>query len=153
SYPSQGGSSGGSDLFSTALSFLSSRKSQYEEQPDVDEEHMVQSHQALYNNQDEGQQHDSKSLGAGAAMQALKMFTSGSGGSSGDKNEFIGMAMAQASKLWDQKSGSGAVAGDKQSAINSAAEMAFKMYMKSQGSGSSGTGGPAGLMSLASKFL
>ena len=115
SYPSQGGGGGGSgsgsssDLFSTALSFLSSRKSQYEEQPDVDEEHMVQSHQALYNNQDEGQQHDSKSLGAGAAMQALKMFTSGSGGSSGDKNEFIGMAMAQASKLWDQKSGSGSV--------------------------------------------
>lgn len=31
--------------------------------------------------------------------------------------------------------------------------MAFKMYMKSQGSGSSGTGGPAALMSLASKFL
>ncbi|PYI08740.1 hypothetical protein BO78DRAFT_395345 [Aspergillus sclerotiicarbonarius CBS 121057] len=154
SYPSQGGSSSGgssgSDLFSTALGFLSSRKSQYAEQPDVDEEHMVRSHQALYNNQDEGQQHDSKSLGAGAAMQALKMFTSGSGGSSGDKNEFIGMAMAQASKLWDQKSGSGSVAGDKQSAINSAAEMAFKMYMKSQGSGSSGTGG---LMSLASKFL
>lgn len=72
----------------------------------------MQSHQQLYNGgggYGEEQQHDSKSLGAGAAMQALKMFTSGGGGSSGDKNEFIGMAMAQASKLWEEKSGSGNV--------------------------------------------
>lgn len=74
----------------------------------------MQSHQQLYNGGGGGygqeqQQHDSKSLGAGAAMQALKMFTSGGGGSSGDKNEFIGMAMAQASKLWEEKSGSGNV--------------------------------------------
>jgi hypothetical protein len=31
--------------------------------------------------------------------------------------------------------------------------MAFKMYLKSQMSGSEGTGGPSGIMSLASKFL
>lgn len=43
--------------------------------------------------------------------------------------------------------------GDKQSAINSAGEMALKMYMKSNGSGSFGTGGPSGLMGIASKFL
>lgn len=176
-------SSSDSSLFSSALGFLSDRKSQYSEQPDIDEEHLVQSHQRLYNGGGGGgyggeqQQHDSSSLGAGAAMQALKMFTSGGGGSSGgDKNEFIGMAMAQASKLWEEKAGSGNVvshilfflwwwwwcgltgvcfgqSGDKQSAVNSAAEMAFKMYMKSQGSGSSGTGGPGALMSLASKFL
>lgn len=107
-------SSGDSSLFSSALGFLSDRKSQYSEQPDIDEEHLVQSHQQLYNGGGGGygeeQQHDSKSLGAGAAMQALKMFTSGGGGSSGgDKNEFIGMAMAQASKLWEEKSGSGNV--------------------------------------------
>ena len=74
----------------------------------------MQSHQRLYNGGGYGgeqQQHDSSSLGAGAAMQALKMFTSGGGGSSGggDKNEFIGMAMAQASKLWEEKAGSGNV--------------------------------------------
>ncbi|PWY89209.1 hypothetical protein BO70DRAFT_359496 [Aspergillus heteromorphus CBS 117.55] len=148
-------------LFSSALSFLSERKSQIAEQSDdIDEEHLVQSHQALYNGggsggyggeqqQQQQQQHDSSSLGAGAAMQALKMFSSGGG--SGDKNEFIGMAMAQAGKLWEENAGGGNVSGSKQSAINSAAEMAFKMYLK--GSGSSGTGGPAGLMSLASKFL
>ncbi|PYH91293.1 hypothetical protein BO71DRAFT_401461 [Aspergillus ellipticus CBS 707.79] len=140
-------------LFSSALGFLSERKTQYAEQSaDLDEEHLVRSHQAAYGGeqqqQQQQQQHDSSSLGAGAAMQALKMFSSGGGG--GDGNAFIGMAMAQAGKLWEEKAGSGSVSGDKQSAINSAAEMAFKMYMKSQGSGSSGTGG---LMSLASKFL
>lgn len=31
--------------------------------------------------------------------------------------------------------------------------MALKMYMKGQGSGLGGSGGPSGLMGLASKFL
>ncbi|RAH45642.1 uncharacterized protein BO95DRAFT_322159, partial [Aspergillus brunneoviolaceus CBS 621.78] len=146
---------GSSDLFQKALGYITNRhSSQEEDDDDIDESQMVQSHQAVYNS-NEGQQHDSKTLGAGAAMQALKMFTSGSSGASGSggKNEFIGLAMAQASKLWEEKSSSGMASGDKQSAINQAAEMALKMYMKSQGSGSSGTGGPAGLLSLASKFL
>ena len=61
----------------------------------------------------------------------------------------IGMAMSEASKLFDQQSGMGNVAGgtDKQSAISSAAKMALQMYMKNQG------GGSGGLMSLASKFF
>ncbi len=75
------------------------------------------------------------------------------GGSSGggSQNQFVGMAMSEASKLFDQQSANGSVAPgtDKQSAVNSAAKMAFQMYMKSQGGGSGG----GGLMSLASKFL
>ncbi|KAL5357307.1 hypothetical protein BJX96DRAFT_144247 [Aspergillus floccosus] len=141
-------------LFNTALSFLNERKSQYSDPNayDVDENELVSSHQRLYNNS--GGSHDSNSLGAGAAMQALKMFSSGESGSSGqDKNAFIGLAMAQAGKLWEEKNSEGSASGDKQTAVNKAAEMALKMYMKSQGSGSSGTGGPGGLMSLASKFL
>jgi hypothetical protein len=44
-----------------------------------------------------------------AAMQALKMFTGGQGGGSGggSQNQFVGMAMAQAAKLFDQQSASG----------------------------------------------
>jgi hypothetical protein len=47
-----------------------------------------------------------------AAMQALKMFTGGSSGSAGaagggGQNQFVGMAMAQAAKLFDQQSSSG----------------------------------------------
>jgi len=91
-------------------------------------------------------------------MQALKMFSGGGGSSggsqsqSGSQNQFVGMAMSEASKLFDQQSSQGQVASgtDKQSAINSAAKMAMQMYMKSQGGGSSGAGG---LMSLASKFM
>ncbi|RJE26932.1 hypothetical protein PHISCL_00739 [Aspergillus sclerotialis] len=148
-------------LFNSALSFLENRKSHYAEPSnnDIDEDKYMRAHQSLYSGQDDESHHDSDSLGAGAAMQALKHFTSGgSGGSDSgglDKNKLIGMAMAQAGKLWDEKNGAGKASGDKQSAINSAAEAALKMYMKGQGGGIGGTGGPStsGLMGLASKFL
>ncbi|KAN0084754.1 hypothetical protein V8E54_001221 [Elaphomyces granulatus] len=126
---------------------------------DIDENHMVSAHQSLYGGQGQqgggrpqGQPHDENSLGAGAAMQALKMFTSG-GSSGGGKNEFIGMAMAQAGKLWEQQSSAGNANTDKQSAINKAAEMAYKMYSKGEGGMLGGTGGPSGLLSLAGKFF
>ncbi len=87
-------------------------------------------------------------------MSRLKMFSGGGsgGGSSGGQSQMIGMAMSEASKLFDQQNGMGNVQGgtDKQSAVNSAAKMAFQMYMKSQGGGG---GGASGLMSLASKFF
>jgi len=127
---------------------------------DIDENHMVSAHQSLYGGQGQqgggrpqGQPHDENSLGAGAAMQALKMFTSGGSSSGGGKNEFIGMAMAQAGKLWEQQSSAGNANTDKQSAINKAAEMAYKMYSKGEGGMLGGTGGPSGLLSLAGKFF
>ncbi|KAF9894612.1 hypothetical protein FE257_006500 [Aspergillus nanangensis] len=155
-------------LFNTALSFLKERKSDYKntDSYEIDEAEMVSSHQRVYGGDDTSA--DSRSLGAGAAMQALKMFSGGGGGDSssgagGDKNAFIGLAMAQAGKLWDQKNSQGAATEDKQGAVNKAAEMALKMYMKSNGGGSSGTGGVGGLMGgsgdvgglmkLAAKFM
>lgn len=105
-----------SSLFNTALSFIKDRKSEYAQRDnyDIDESHMVQSHQELYGGGGEERAHDSNTLGAGAAMQALKMFTSGGGsessasGSGGmDKNKLIGVAMAQAGKLWEEKNSSG----------------------------------------------
>lgn len=90
-----------------------------------------------------------------AAMQALKMFTGGSSGSSSgsSQNAFMGSAMAQAAKLFDQQSASGNVqsGASKQDAVSSAAQYALQMFMKSEMGGSSG--GSSGLMSLASKFL
>jgi hypothetical protein len=83
-----------------------------------------------------------------------QMFTSGGGGQGQDsQNQFIGMAMSEASKLFDQQQGQGQGQGqiapgtDKQSATNSTAKMALSMYMKNQG------GDWGGLMSLASKFM
>ena len=95
-------------------------------------------------------------MGSAAAMQALKMFSGGgSSGSAGgnSQNAFVGMAMAQASKLFDSQSAAGNVSSgaSKESAIQQAGEMALKMYMQSQGG--SGGGGMSGLMGMASKFL
>ncbi|KAL1855599.1 hypothetical protein Plec18167_004062 [Paecilomyces lecythidis] len=147
-----------SSFFSQAASFLNQNKDRVSSNSDIDEEQAVKAHKSLFGGGgDSNQQHDSQSVGAGSAIEALKMFTQGGGGSGlgggGDeKSKLIGMAMAQASKAWDQQGGN--ASGDKQSAINSAAEMALKMYMKNQGgSGLGGTGGPSGLLSLASKFL
>jgi hypothetical protein len=69
-------------------------------------------------------------------MQALKMFSGGGGGQGGQgsqgggnsQSQFMGMAMSQASKLFDQQSANGNVqsGANKQSAIESAAKMAFQ---------------------------
>lgn len=90
-------------------------------------------------------------MGSAAAMQALKMFSGGSNGDKQDQNSqnaFVGMAMAQASKLFDQQSAEGNVASEasKESAVEKAGEMALKMYLK-------GSGQDKGLMGLAAKFL
>jgi len=91
-------------------------------------------------------------MGQAAAMQALKMFTGGSGGGSsgGTQNEFVGMAMSHASQLFDQQSASGNLHpnASKEGAVQEAAGMAMKMYMQSEMSGGGG-----GLMSMASKFM
>ena len=100
---------GNSDLFSNAMSFIQGRGSSAG-QGDIDEQHAVNAHQAMYGGgSDQGQTHDSNTVGTGAAMQALKMFTGGGSSDGGmDKNKLMGMAMAQAGKLWDEKEGNGA---------------------------------------------
>jgi len=146
------GDSGDSGIFSSVLSALGQNK-QNIGNSHLDEQHAVQSHQQFYGNGGgSGQQADSGSMGSAAAMQALKMFTGGQSGNSqggNGQNAFVGMAMGQASKLFDKQSAQGNVASgaSKESAIQQAGEMALKMYTKSQGGGSSG------LMGLASKFL
>lgn len=94
-------------------------------------------------------------MGSAAAMQALKLFSSGqAGGQSQSQSQFVALAMAEASKLFDQQASQGKVAGNssKDSAVMQAGEMALKMYMKSQ-AGGGGSSGAGGLLSLASKFM
>ena len=87
------------------------------------------------------------------------MFTGGGSGSGGmgsqgggnSQSQFVGLAMSEASKLFDQQSSQGGVSGSKESTVQQAGAMALKMYMKSGGMG--GGGGSGGLMSLASKFM
>lgn len=98
-----------SSLFSQALNFVQERRSagQYNESDEVDEAHAVDSHRRY---EEGGDNMNSQDLGAGAAMRALQSFNSGSGEETGggrDQNAFIGMAMAQAEKMWEEKNGRG----------------------------------------------
>ena len=68
-------SGGGSDsnMFSQAMSFVNQNKSHLQNQ-DIDHSQMIGAHQALYGDGQGGnQQHSANTLGAGAAMNALKV--------------------------------------------------------------------------------
>ena len=83
--------------------------------------------------------------------QAFKSFTSG-GGSSGGGNtqsKLIGMAMSEATKLFE--SSGGAASGNKQDVVNSAAMTVMKLLVQSKFSGMIGggdSGGLGGIMSM-----
>lgn len=111
---------GNSALFDNALSFIKQRagslsgsNNNSDDQHEIDEEHAVRAHQSLFGAGSAGaaESHDAWSVGAGAAMQALKMFIMEPGGESQggfDLNRLVGLAMAQAGKIWDEKEGGGA---------------------------------------------
>ncbi|KAM0342077.1 hypothetical protein ACHAPU_009690 [Fusarium lateritium] len=148
------GSSGDKDLFGSILGALGQKQNKLADE-DLDEEDAIKQHKETYNN--DNSQQDSKSLGTAAAMQALKMYTQGQSQSSTGSNSqtaFLGLALAEASKLFDNKAASGKVSDgtSKESVIQQAGEVALKMYFKNQ-AGGGGQGGSGGLMGLATKFL
>lgn len=98
-----------------------------------------------------GQQQQQESSGGMGGMLSSMM----GGGSSkqsqgGSQNQFVGMAMGEASKLFDSQQANGQVAQgtNKQDVVNAAAKQALKFYLKSEMGGGGG-----GLMSMASKFM
>ncbi|KAI1434089.1 hypothetical protein GGR50DRAFT_664783 [Xylaria sp. CBS 124048] len=151
------GKSGDANLFSNMLGALG-RKKQSLAGEDVDEAEAVRSHKQYYSEGgNDGYEADDRSMGSAAAMQALKMFIGGQSGNTAEQSSqgaFVGLAMAEASKLFDHRASQGTVSSSstKESAVMEAGEMALKMYMKSQGTGVSGSGA-SNLMGLASKFL
>lgn len=127
---------------------------------DVDEEDAIKQHENFYGSGGHNQQANSNNVGAAAAMQAAKMFNSGSNeDAKGGQNKLIGMAMAQAAQLFDQQQAQGKTSegATKQDAVAKAAQMALKFYMKSEagggGSGGGSSGGIGGLLNIASKFM
>ncbi|KAB5578450.1 hypothetical protein GE09DRAFT_1280811 [Coniochaeta sp. 2T2.1] len=153
----QAGDSGDASFFSSILGSLTEKKRQVANE-DIDEDEAVQSHRSFFGSSTPPQTATPKSMGSAAAMQALKLFSSGqAGGKSQSQGQFIALAMAEASKLFDQQASQGKVAegSSKNSAVMQAGEMALKMYLKSQAgaSGASGSGGASGLLGFASKFM
>lgn len=149
------GDSGDASLFSTAASFLKSQYTKSDDDDDIDEHRAKEAHDRAYN-QNQGGSLDAKSMGAAAALQAFKQFQQGgAAGSNGHNNQkdgqskLLGMAMAQAAKLFDS-SGGAASGGQKQDAVNSAGKMVMKLIMKQKLQSVGGGGG--GLASMIGKF-
>ncbi|KAM3516253.1 hypothetical protein MY11210_000012 [Beauveria gryllotalpidicola] len=148
----QSGGRGGNDIFSSVLSSLTHKEDDLK-QGDVDEKDAAHQHDQVYNKGDNNT--SVNAMGTAAAMQALKKFTSGGQQQNGGKNDFVSLAMGEASKLFDSKAANGSVASgaEKQSVIQKAAEVAMKLYFKSQLQQSGGSGGLGGLASMASQFI
>ncbi|KAK1458854.1 hypothetical protein CCUS01_09108 [Colletotrichum cuscutae] len=93
------GSHGDTDLFSSVLGALTQKKGQLRNE-DIDEDEAVNKHKKYFgdDDDDDDEKADDKGLGAAAAMQALKMFSSGqTGGQKQSQGGFAGLAMAEAS--------------------------------------------------------
>ncbi|KAF7555054.1 hypothetical protein G7046_g6643 [Stylonectria norvegica] len=140
------GSSGNNDMFSNILNAVGQKQGKLANE-DIDEEDAVRKHQKTYNDDDDENSTTESSLGTAAAMQALKLFNKGETG--GSQSAYLGLAMSEASKLFDNKSAQGKVSpsASKDNVVQKAAEMAMKMYFKSQGQQQGGLAG------LASKFM
>jgi len=142
------------DLFSQGLSFVKSKLGGGGSH-EIDEDHVQNAHAEAYQKGNSGSL-PASALGSAAALQALKSFTSGGSSSSSGGNsqsKLVGLAMAEASKLFDSNGASG---GSKQDAVNGAAETVIKLLVKSKfksAIGGGDSGGLGGLASLAGKFI
>ena len=103
-------------FFARAIGFISEHKDRLKGE-EIDEGKAVDAHQTLYGSGSTSSEktHDAEFLGSGAAMQALKMFLESknekdsNGKAAGDEgqNRLIGIAMAQAGKLWERDNKAG----------------------------------------------
>ncbi|MCJ1407912.1 hypothetical protein MMC19_001983 [Ptychographa xylographoides] len=171
-------------LYQNAIDHLNNNHAAIANSP-VDMGQIQSAHTSLYPQNgsvggNSGQQHNAQSLGMGAAMQAMHQFAKPSGGQSGGQsggggggfpaisslmggsgggaaaqNPMVGMAIAEAEKLFNSSNTNVAPGTSQQSVVTSAAEQAFKMYMNAQSGGGGGAGGGAGsgMMSLVGKLL
>ncbi|KAL8414168.1 hypothetical protein RB594_005408 [Gaeumannomyces avenae] len=128
----------------------------------------IKNHKKYFDDDEDDDDDDvnERNMGTAAAIQALKTFTghgaadtSATGGAAAPgKSQFIGLALSEASKLFDKQSAQGKVSSGstKESAVMQAGEMAYKIYLKSKGDAPAAGpgGGVGGLMDLmASKFM
>jgi hypothetical protein len=136
----------------TAANYLKSQEGNIS--GDVDDDQLIQNHDKVNNT---NEQVHSSQIGDAAALSSIKNVLGGSGGGSsggGDmQSKIIGLAMAQASKLFDDKSASGQATGSKQDAMNSAGESAMKLMLKYKMNSAIGGGSSSGLSSLLGSLM
>jgi len=122
----------------------------------IDEQSVMQAHKAAYQDGNAGSL-DASSMGAAAAMKAFQSMAGGGGSSGGGgmQAKVMGMAMAEAGKLFDAQGG--AASGSKEDAMSGAASTAMKLMMSSGAAssfiGGGNSGGLGGIASMASKFM
>ncbi|KAF3342482.1 hypothetical protein VdG2_09442 [Verticillium dahliae VDG2] len=144
------GSHGDKDLFSGIVGALTQNRASVQQQG-LDEDDVLAKYKKFFGGEAQrGDRADDKGLGAAAALRALKLFNSGeTGGQKDTQGGFLALAMAEASKLFDDKAGRGEVeqGTSKQSVVQQAGEVAMKLYFKNQAEQQ------GGLVGMASKFL
>ncbi|CAH1757289.1 3663_t:CDS:10 [Entrophospora sp. SA101] len=104
---------------------------------DLDMEVLTRSHKKVYEDNDS---HDSESIGAAAAFEALKKYHKGDKTKKDKKDlhsQFVASAMSESLKIWKKKKAKGEDVGKKDEVVEHAAKMAIKMVHKSEKSESS----------------
>ncbi|KAK7223632.1 hypothetical protein V2G26_011635 [Clonostachys chloroleuca] len=141
------GSSGNSELFHSIISSIGQKQGKLADE-DIDEQDAINKYKKSYVDKDEDEENE-KSLGTAAAMHALKLFNNGETGDKQGKGAFLGLALSEASKLFEDKASAGKVTSgtSKESVVQQAGEVAMKMYLKSQGQQQ------GGILGFASKFM
>nr|CAG8501963.1 2192_t:CDS:10 [Entrophospora candida] len=103
-----------------------------DDKDDLDMEVLTRSHKKVYEDNDS---HDSESIGAAAAFEALKKYHKGDKTKKDKKDlhsQFVASAMSESLKIWKKKKAKGEDVGKKDEVVEHAAKMAIKMVHKSE---------------------
>lgn len=126
-----------SGVFKNAVTYMQQAQRSADGEDEVDEEQAIEAHQWLYHHHQAARSLDARSIGAAAAIQAYNQFLIHGGPPSRPSNihldsqsQVIGMAMAEAVRLFD--STAGGTAGSQQDAVNASGSTAIKLITRTQ---------------------
>ena len=143
-------------LFSSAASMLNENKHKLTSEP-VDEQETQKAHDKVFGDTNESKENTSPhDIGMATALNLFKKHFSGGENQTNKKDDdLMGMVMAQASKVFDEKFGNSSKE-DKKSAIDSATLTFGKLMLQSKlgvTTGSNNSGGLSQLAGMAQQFM